>query len=566
VQSPAAAPVPPVRRLQLRASVEQLADMLTALDAFARAGDAEPAFDSRGQLEAMLLQSGFRAGFLSSLDLAGVFAMELGIPAPAAGDPPARPADWDVAAVLAAPDPQRLLASMPDTYRPQPLGGGLWELVDGETHLKLRPRADSVEVGREVADLDRAGTLRARLGPGRRVRGRLWDIPPDWLEQVASEMEPAAPDGSVADLVRQARSVDFGADWGTDRDAVVVLAAEAPFRRLGLAPLGGPVTKESPLAAQLPARAVLAIALSWGDPRLLHRQIDQNIDPARVPAPFDVSAGEAIAGAHALLDQVREEVLLAFYLDRKGAATLLLAGTVADEAATKDAARALLGAAQRAFSAHAALQGDAPEQRYRAVLRRDQSVGGRKVDRLTVTVPGFLRGSVGALSPWLGKKNPQLDAYSWVSGHTAALAIGAGAEAVVRDLGRGPGRAGRGSLESEGGLALARRIDGGCQLCLAVDPVGSARASLVLARDALGNERAGQALPKLDRIRVRGQLAFAVKVEDERGSLGLAVPRDLLSRDAPELWRLIRLLREALSPPEPPAIWEGLGSPPPNGS
>lgn len=557
----ATAPPGPIHKVRIRASVEGADDMMNWVESIARRTNPEEALDVRTQIQADLLQSGFKPGFYESLDFAGMFAIEVGWPFPDVGQAPPRPEDWEYAGVIPTHDARRLLDSMPDTQKPQPLSDGLWELINDGMSVKLREKSKTLEFGREIADLDRAGSLPTEIGAGRRLRARAWDLPAEWKDATPwLGSNPGPMLRPLADVLRELEAVQLEADMGTDRDVVALVAATAPFSKLGLDPIGAPATGESTIAAALPSRPAFAMQMPWGDPALLHRMIDDNVDPSGVPAPFDRVVSEAIAGIHGVLDQVRDETLMTLYVDKKGRATWLMAARVADDAKMLEHVRTLMGAAQKAFQAHIALQGDEKDKRYTVAVKRDVKMGRAKADRFTVTVPAFMADDVAPLAMMVGAKKPKLEAYSMVHDGVAILAVGAGAKTVITDVAKNLGRSRKTSLEADGGLALARTIDGGCQFCLAADPLMAARLYFVAKRDGGKNDKAGPALEKLDKIGVHGQFAFAITVADRRGSIGFAFPRELIDANPKSGRKLNDLIQEVDAADASAGVWDGLAS------
>jgi hypothetical protein len=558
---PAASEAARPRPITVRASIDELGDMLDLLDGVMNARTGEPPFDARGQIQADLLTSGFGPAFFQNLDLQGTFAVEIGYPVPAVGQPPTRPSDWEVAGVLPVRDARGLVAALPDTARAQPLGDGLWEVIDGEHRLRLRAAAGRLELGDDVAALDRAARLTGGRGAGRRIRAEVVDLPPEWLDP--RDWLGAGAPGALDEVVRGITRLELAAEAGTRLDAIAVAAAEGPFARLGLDPLGSPVTGPSPLAALLPGEAVFALQMPWGDPRLIHEQLDRLLGAAPVPAPFDTIVHDWVAGTHGVLDAIHDEIVVAAYLDGKDRATLVFASAVRDQAGMKTAVHTLMGAAQRAFSAHSALQGDDPKQRYRVNLRSDARVGSLRGERLTVEVPVDMRADLRFAGAWLGRSQPALDAIAVVTPRIAVLAVGSGAQTVVGELARQLERPRPRSLESDDGLALARRMDGGCQVCVALDPRGLARAILVHRRDAQDGPEVRRALARVRTSKARAPIALAVRVVADRASAGIAIPRALLTEQAPafmELWSLVDA-GQPEPPAPPPGAWERLGPP-----
>lgn len=555
----AVAPAKPMRKIQFRGSVEGFDDMLTFVEEVVSKAEPEDRTDVRAEMQASFLQQGYKPGFYESLDLGGLFAIDLGYPFPEVGEPAARPSDLDLAGVIPSTDPKRMLDSMPDTLKPQPLGDGLWELImEDNLSLKLRQKDKFVEFGGEIADLDRAGQLPGQLGPGRRVRARVSDLPAEWLDLSRMLGGVPGPAQAFAEVVRETKAVEFAGDAGTDRDVVAVVAAEAPFAKLGLGPLGKASAKPSPLAASLPPNAAFALEMPWGDPKLLHEIIDNNVDPGQVPAPFDAVVVDAVKASHGLLDQLRDGVLAAWYVDKAGRVSIVMAGAVADDATARDSIRTLLGSAEKAFSAHISLQGNEKDKKYSVAIKKDVKMSRAKVDRFTVTVPKFLQGDFESLAMLVGKKNPKLEIYVTVHEGMAIMAMGAGAKKTMGDMARSLGKPRPKSLEAEGGLALARSIDGGCQFCVMLDPVEATRMYFVAKRDSGSNDKAAGALKKLDKLKISGEFAFSVKLEDTRGSVGVAMPRLMIAQNPKDGLELNELILEVSAADQSPSAWDAL--------
>ena len=554
----AVAPAKPMRKIRFRGSIEGLDDMLTFVEEVVSRAEPEERTDVRAELQASFLQQGFKPGFYESLDLGALFAIDVGYPFPEAGEPAARPQDLELAGVVPSTNPKRLLDSMPDTLQPQPLGDGLWELILEDLSIKLRQKDSFVEFGREIGDLDRAGNLAGQLGTGRRIRARVWDLPAEWLDLSRILGGVPGPAQPLAEVVREANAVEFAADAGTDRDMVAVVAAEAPFSKLGLGPLGRASTRPSPLATALPPDAAFALEMPWGDPKLLHEIIDNNVDPSQVPAPFDAVVVDAVKASHGLLDQLRDGVLAAWYVDKAGRVSIVMAGAVGDDATARESIRTLLGSAEKAFSAHISLQGNEKDKKYSVAIKKDMKMSKAKVDRFTVTVPKFLQGDFESLAMLVGKKNPKLEIYVTVHEGIAIMAMGAGAKKTMGDVARNLGKPRSKSLEAAGGLALARSIDGGCQFCVMLDPVEATRVYFVAKRDSGSNDKAAGALKKLDKLKIPGEFALALKLEDTRASLGIAMPRSMVAQDPRDARKLNELIQEVSAADQAPSAWDAL--------
>src|SRR5690606_27171730 len=131
------------------------------------------------QIQAMLLQMGFGPGLWASLDLAGPFAVD------AAFYPQDPGRDLKLVGTLAAVSAKGVMDGLPSGQRPQPLGNGVWELIQGELRVLLREQPKALEFALASADLERAVGLAGEAGQGRRLRVRGADLPPGMLETAA---------------------------------------------------------------------------------------------------------------------------------------------------------------------------------------------------------------------------------------------------------------------------------------------------------------------------------------------------------------------------------------------
>jgi hypothetical protein len=547
---------PPVEKIRIRASIDDPADIIAALSKlFALWQD--PA-KSNGQptdlmpfLQATLLQSGFGPGFLEGLDLNGRFAADLAYPQP--GQQDATQADLELAAVLSANDSKRVIESLPKSFEAQPVGGAVWEVRQGGAPMLMRANNRSVDVGLNGADLDRGHALLDSIPAGHRVRVHASNIPKDDLDPSQPLDLPDSIAKPISKLLREASAVEAAMDVGTDRDLLVVGAADAPFGTLGLGPLGPPIEAESKVAATLPANAAAAIDMPWGDPSLLHKQLDR-LTPKDddVPPPFEQLVGDTFSAMHGILDNIDGEVVSALYVSKKEQATLVLAAETKSDSAMRASSRKLLAALNSGFEQHIKATGGDKDHRYKVSYKPDGLVfSGTKADHFYVTVPKYLQTEMGrAANPYLGKKNPRLEVIVLIEDGRVFMTIGRGGKALISDISRKLGSDRATNLESDGGLALARRLDGGCHFCIALDPIELARLALIAARDTDDSRAAKEGLKNLAKLDLPGQIALAAKLEEDRGSLGLGIPKDMLFSE-PEKLRALKQLFDDVVAPEP---------------
>lgn len=551
----------PVEKIEINGSLVAAGDMLDAASQIANMWSPPepgmPAVNLRDFISLMLIQEGFGPGFFESIDLSGVHAFEFGFPHE--NQPHATDADVDLALSLASTDPVRAIESMPQSMQPQPLGDNLWQLIEDEAQLFFRAQARAIEIGASMEALDVAHGLPAKVQPTPRIRATVTNLPPGDID--VSEMIPMPFGWSrvMSSILNETTSVDWRADFGTDRDLTARLDAAAPFERLGLDPVGPATTRESELAKTLPGDAILTAVMPWGDPGLLHNMLDK-VPVDEIPAPFDSYVDEVVAGLHGTLATVEDEVLFATYVDNRGNVSLVLAAQTKDEAAMRKALREVWTAADKAFTDHIALVGNSPDHRYTVDFKKDGAKAGKfKGDLFTLTVPKDMHGDFDELT-WLVGNKPKLEVATVVADGKVVVAIGAGQKQFMNTLGRRLGKAKDGGLEAGGGLALARTLSDGCQFCIAVDPVevGDLVLTIIAAdpeEDKAVRKLAKDSIKKLDGLGFEGEVAFALRLDAAEGVLGFGVPKTLLFPDAKKVAAVLDIfeaLDEADAPPDKP--------------
>src|SRR5690606_22004437 len=119
-----------------------------------------------------------------------------------------------------------VMDGLPSAQKPQPLGNGLWEFIQGDLRVVLREQPKALEFALQPDDLDRAAALASQASQGRRLRLRGSDLPPGMLQTSALDFLPAGLRRQVAAVLGEASAGSFELDAGTDRDLVLQLAAE----------------------------------------------------------------------------------------------------------------------------------------------------------------------------------------------------------------------------------------------------------------------------------------------------------------------------------------------------
>lgn len=562
----AAAPKPrgPIERIHILASIEGLDDMFAAADALAARTIPEQNLNTKAQIQALLIGTGFGPAFLDNLDLNAVHAAALDYPHEGQQT---TLADSDFAARVATRDSRRVIDAMPAAVRPQPLGSGLWEMTGEEPRVLLRETPTAILFGLDSPDLERASGLADEVGRGRRIRTRATNLPKD-------DVDPARALGIDADnpivsilgsVVRQISGAGLEIDFGTGRDLELVTFVEAPFGEVDLSSLGPARTEATSLERRLPPRPVAAMTWSMGDPALAHEFLRQPMEAD--DAALEELLARALEGTHGLLDQLQDDFVLAAYLGPKGKLALVMSGGVKHEERARNVLRSLhevvADAAAKAARERAGADGGekSPPPKVKVTFKPDGlGFSGQRADRLTVQFPKDLFDEPRA--ELIIEKN-RLEIITLVQDGVATVAMGAGAKRIIADIARHQGKKRGQSLGSEPGLAAARSSLGGCQLCFAVRPTDLLRMALKveqLDRDtnAARKKELATGLAKLQK-KVDGD-AFAsgggARVAPTRAELGWVLPKTALAA-SPETWALLKELVDSLDDDGPPAAPKG---------
>ncbi|HVI03732.1 MAG TPA: hypothetical protein VM869_33800 [Enhygromyxa sp.] len=539
-----------LQKIQMSGSVFGVNDMLDAasklITMWSPPEPGAPPINLKSLLEVGLVQEGFGPGFLESIDLDAVHAVEFAIPH---DGQPQSDADIELRMALSATQPVRAVESLPADMRPQPIGQNIWQLIEDDVQLLFRAQADALEIAMSMPDLDVASGLRQKVpfGPNDpRIRMAASNLPPGEID--VSDMIPLPPEFSrpLSSILNETSAVDFAADFGTDRDLIGRVGANAPFDRLGLDPIGPATQAPSELAKSLPGDAMFVWLMPWGDPAMLHTALDKQIKVDQIPAPFDGYVDEVLKAVHGVLGQVRDEVLIAVYLDGKGQLTIAFAAAVKDEKATQAAMRELWGASEKAFKDHIALVGSTPEHAYSVSFKQGAVKAGKaKADLFTLTAPKDKQDDLDKLKSLVGEK-PKLEVSTLVADGKLIVAVGIGQKSFMTELGRTLGKAGDG-LET-GGLALARKVTDGCQYCVAINP--QELGEMILTAHATDPDEpeevqkaAQEALKKLAKLDFDGEVALALRLDKDRGVFGFGIPKTLLFADPTKVKAAVELMK-----------------------
>lgn len=543
----------PVELIHIEAHVHEIDGMLAAVDEIlASWTDEGGTWKARAQ--AILLSTGYGPGLLDALDLKGQVGARMDYPHP--GQAHAGPTDASLAVSIPTKDNRALIDAMPGAYRPQPMGEGMWQLIQGELRYLLRETPSSMQVGFEPADLDRAAALVAEPAKGRRIKVKAWNIPKD-------DIDPNAVLGGgrgdfsqrLGDVIQDLESMEGEVDLGSGRDLQVVGRVDAPFDRLPLEMYGAPLRQPSEVAGRLPPGAAWYTNVSWGDPTPLHRGIKRLVEGTEVPPPFDSVVKDVVKGAHDVLDGLSKEIVFAVYVDDKDRGTVLVGGKIADPKGAQAGVRSIFAATERALSAHIALVGDEPDSKYEVKYKKDGvSLPGGKADSLVITVPKYMQDEADDAALFLGKKRPQVEVIAFVANGYGFVAVGTGSRQLMSTVARGVQRAPAKSLESDGGLALAREASDGCAICTAINVKQAARLAALVLRDTGDDDAAAKALlADTNDLEIEAPIALGASVEGRRGTLALGVSKALLFADRKQTRRLEALYTAWSNGPPPPA-------------
>jgi hypothetical protein len=528
-------PTATAEKVQVRASVEHLDDMLGAFGQVARAFDASAPADPLADLQAMLLAQGFAPTFFKNIDIAGLHTMWMAFPAGREAGPNA----LDLAASVAVVDGRKVIEGMPAAFKPQPLGEGAWEFRKDNTHVLIREQGKELLFGLSADDLEKAPGLRKEAGEGRRFRARAWNIPTDDIDPVETLGLPRDNPfvKSIAAVVKDLEAVELETDFGTKRPLEIVGKVEAPWGKLGIDPLGQPRKQATDLEKVLPAGAFFVTTMSWGKPAALHKTMDAIVPLDQIPAPFNDIAKKAVAGAHTLLDQVAQDVAVGVYIDNKGQAAMLIAADVKDATKTTEGMRSINQSIVDSLAAHATMQGKNKDAKFVVDYKKDGlRFAAVKADRMTVKIPKNFESDFEPLGPFL-KKN-SVETVSFAKGTIAVVAIGAGARTIASDIAKNLGKAPASSMANANGLRALRAGMDGCQICATVDFVKYLHFRLLLlegktadktvAKDAKAHRAKLAKLAGLD-------AGGGVRMNDKKAAFGFVVPEKTIATLGPQV-------------------------------
>jgi hypothetical protein len=503
--SPAALSASADLPLHLIVVAHDLAEIFAWVKAVTNAWNPADPLDISALVPMLLGKVGVDPGLWTEINWSGVMAIDAEIPL----------GGYNVRAhgSVATRSASKVIEAFPEGPLRRRLGDDTWELVGERLRVIARELPTALEFAHEIRDFEKISVLlgRARGGHG--------------VQLVADQI-------STESL--NIRRISAAFDVGIGRDLQLSLTAEGPFAALGADTLGPARTASTVLEKRILGAPVLVLALSLGSPKTLHMIIDRQVPLDRIPAPFSILASDAVSGAHALLDQLEDDVVIAVYLSDRGKATLLLAANVGDDAAALAALRQIDVALFKAVEHYGKLAGwdeSAFKVTYKGGGANSKHVKG---DLLSIAIHKSIGSDTSNLAFALNHKS-ELELFSAVDRGVAVIAIGGGVREIVD---RRPRR----TLSSDSGLNLARAAAGGCQICLSVDPIAVLRLMLGLRRADM-NEPAqlkaeNDLSAKLAKIGRLGDVAFGAQFTAERATVAIVLPKGLLIPDSSTMMKL----------------------------
>ncbi len=548
-------PAAAVEKIQFTAGVSNLAEVFEVIKDVSARWAPDGGGDMKSEIQAGLLQMGFAPSFLDNIDLAGVHAVWAAYPTQ---DSAAGPKDANVAATVAVVDGRKVIEAAPASSRPQPLGDGMWELKSGDGKLLIKEAGKELLIGMSPEDIARAAKLRGEAKADHRLTAKVWNIPKDDLDPAALFGLPSnsklAKD--LSSVFKSLGAIELVADAGLAKDAALMLSADAPFSKLGIEPIGKPRAASTALEGRLPGDPMLVTTLSWGDPTLVAKLINEQIPIAQIPEPFAAIVRQVMTAATTLLSQISNDVVFGLYVDGKGRITAVVAADVKDEAKTREAMRSIADAVRLAVEAQQALAGKNKAAQIGFEWKPDGvPAGSGKADRMVLRAPKDMEKDVEEFAFFLDRG--AVETLSFVKDGTAFVAVGPGAKALTTDVLKGIGKPRKASLAQHDGLGKLRATMGGCQICVSMDPVSYLRfrVALMAAKDKGAAKAAKTSMADLKKVGDVGEPSLGIKVEPKSGAMGILIPRETLfaSKAAIEaLMRVNNLVEGNAIEPAPP--------------
>jgi hypothetical protein len=485
-------------------------------------------------------------GALSSVDLGGRLSLDAAYPQPGQQ---ARPEDLEFQSFVPSDDPQALIAASESM---QPLGEGLWRLtVDDDISALVREEAAGITFATDLSGLDRARSEHASaeaLDPRFQLQVEVTNFPRDSIDPDAllniRELRDAK---TLAKVIQELTGLRLQLGVLDNDTLQVVGRASAPYDSLGLSALGPARTEASKLTTALPGGAILSAVLSMSNAKPAIQELNSLAkEIGEVPPPFDEAVDGTLNAVRGILRAIEGEVAVSAYLTKKREIAVVIAAQTPNADASRDAIRALMLEVERALKTHIALVGEDPNERYSASFKPDGlGFSKARADILAIDLSKAMTADLPKSSTLvLGKKRNRVEFLSYVEGDASLIAFGPGARTIMSDYLRGLKSPRASSIESLGGLGVARDVTGGCQLCVVVNPYRIAEVVTVI--DKLEPRPAKRLEPLREIVKQRSldaEISIGATLSPQHAALGISLPGALVAPSD----EVVQLTRELLA-------------------
>lgn len=498
---------------------------------------ADADIDLRRQIEGTLPST-----LVSPPPLEGPHFLDIAYPHPGQ---PSSPGDVELRAFITLDD---AAARLGKTEELQPIGQGQFEyrMEDGPT-IVARGEATGATFATTLPMLDQMmQVVREAPAPDGRfqLQTEVANLPADSINPgEVLDLQGLPSTQSLSTVIKELTGLRL--ELGVDEDETLRVRGRvsAPFERLGLSSLGPSLTSKSPLATRLPGNAAGAVLLSLSNPTPAIRQIDAiEGQLTEVPPPFDASVTTALGAIKSILQEVKGEVLVAAYLTSKQELAVVAVAKTPNQARTKQALHTLLLEAERALKSHIALVGEDPNERYSASFKPEGlGFAQGRADIFTVRLSRAMAADIpGGAAIFFGDDNRDVELLGYVGEQYSIVTLGVGGKKILADYLRRVNKPRSGDLEAAGGLARARALAEGCQLCVVVNPHESMR---ILQRVATLEEAGEDPTIKelLTSSALDGQIAIGAKLDDAHATAGVVVP-PMITSPSPRVREVMKTL------------------------
>lgn len=532
VEAPArpVAPRPEVSYYSADLRLAELGDLLASSDKLSTHWGQERSMSTRDLLATFLNNIGFAPNILERLNLQKPIYAHFDLP----HDTRSTREHFDLAISLPSPNPKELIAGLPVSLQLKAEGEDQWKAKLADLQLALKGGPDFLSIARSEKNLARAA--KDRSAPAQPDAPRLHvdlDELSDTQRRAVINSLPAGLGARLAPALSELARLSIDLDMGSERPFLGRIWAQAPWSKLNL-PLAAPSTPPSSIAERLPGGAAFASQLMLGDTKPVVDQL-RDLAKAQVPVPFTEPSVELLNALQGLSEQVKTQVIAAYYLDhRSRQSAIVFAADLKEEKSGLAAVEKFWNALTQGLQTHVELVKNSPEDRYLVEYRnRGPKLSGQRTQRLRIELPERFtkdllpQGDLALLAPLIstqGKKK-RLEAYSFVRDGYAVVALGAGARSAIKNTVKLRDQ----NLASSQGLVQAQSSAKGCQICGFIDPLPMLRALAVHAAAESGRSKdLRKTLKELDSIKLEGVMSGGAKIEATQGEMAMFVPTSLV--------------------------------------